>query len=598
MDWEKIATSAIVAEISKTDTLSGFISEGDKEPCWDGNIYIHEDSNHTKTNLKRIPTQVKGKAVKSKKIKETITYRISYDDLNAYMMDGGTLFFVVYIDKEHGNVLQIYYTTLLPIRIMNIFKHKQKTYSVSFDRFPTDNKKKKEIVLNAYADAQRQKSFAGKKLPTIDDLKNKGVLESVSFHFTTIENEISTRTVPQIIEGKSLTIYANIKGNPIGIPVEYHHNVTQVKTCQYIKKSISVNGIVFFDRYKVMYSFSNAEISIGKCLSIVLPIIPNEENEGLPATVKINVKGSLKEQIKGFRFVLAIAKNDGFEMGLNHFPIHLMNGKNDETINKFGEQLNILETIQIVLDCMHVSKDLLIEECNAQDENNIRLLIGALGEKRPVENIPERINEVQTLKICNLSLGVVYVKHTDGYYYIHDYFGDHLEVLWKNEKEVMMRISQYATMTAEDFLKYDNLNLSIIIEDFKMLPISSDIVNQANLLMLEMIKAFDQSKDIALLEKSNEMNEWISGYPEWIDCPIFIINRYQIIARQRGLQLSEKVELLSIEEKSDNKYYKAAVWILLGESEKANSILASFDECELDEFCSFPIYTLHKHNAT
>ena len=284
-------------------------------------------------------------------------------------------------------------------------------------------------------------------------------------------------------------------------------------------------------------------------------------------------------------------------MGLNCFPIQLMNGKNSETINKFREQLKILETIQIVLDHMHVSKDLLIEECSTQDEKNLRLLIGALGEKKPVKNIPESINEVQTLKICNLSLGVVYVKHTDGYYYIHDYFGDHLEVLWKNEKEVM-RISQYATMTAEDFMKYDNMYLPIIIEDFKMLPISSEIVNQANLLMLEMIKAFDLSKDMALLEISNQMNEWISEHPELIDYPIITINRYQIIARQRDLQFSEKVDLLSIEEQSDNKYYKAAVWILLGELEKANSILASFDENELDEFCNFPIYTLHNHNVT
>lgn len=37
------------------------------------------------------------------------------------MMDGGTIFFVVYIDKEKGDVLQIYYTVLLPIRIKEIF---------------------------------------------------------------------------------------------------------------------------------------------------------------------------------------------------------------------------------------------------------------------------------------------------------------------------------------------------------------------------------------------------------------------------------------------------------------------------------------------
>lgn len=52
MDLEKIATSAIVSSISKTDTLSGFINDGDKEPCWDGNIYIHENSRHSKKNIK------------------------------------------------------------------------------------------------------------------------------------------------------------------------------------------------------------------------------------------------------------------------------------------------------------------------------------------------------------------------------------------------------------------------------------------------------------------------------------------------------------------------------------------------------------------
>lgn len=79
MDLEKIATSAIVLSISKTDTLSGFINNGDKEPCWDGNIYIHEDSKHSKKNIKRIPTQVKGKLVKNESVKDTVKYRIKYD---------------------------------------------------------------------------------------------------------------------------------------------------------------------------------------------------------------------------------------------------------------------------------------------------------------------------------------------------------------------------------------------------------------------------------------------------------------------------------------------------------------------------------------
>lgn len=58
MDIERIATSALVSSISKTDTLRGFINDGDKEPCWDGNIYIYENSKHSKKNIRRIPTQM------------------------------------------------------------------------------------------------------------------------------------------------------------------------------------------------------------------------------------------------------------------------------------------------------------------------------------------------------------------------------------------------------------------------------------------------------------------------------------------------------------------------------------------------------------
>ena len=62
--------------------------------------------------------------------------------MNAYMMDGGTIFFVVYIDKEKGDVLQIYYTVLLPIRIKEIFKQKKDTYYVSLKSFRETIKRK------------------------------------------------------------------------------------------------------------------------------------------------------------------------------------------------------------------------------------------------------------------------------------------------------------------------------------------------------------------------------------------------------------------------------------------------------------------------
>ena len=66
MDLEKIATSAIVMEISKTNILSSFINDGDKEPCWDGNIYIHENAKHTKKNIKRILSKLRKRFISNR----------------------------------------------------------------------------------------------------------------------------------------------------------------------------------------------------------------------------------------------------------------------------------------------------------------------------------------------------------------------------------------------------------------------------------------------------------------------------------------------------------------------------------------------------
>lgn len=48
MDLEQLATCAIVNTLSKTDRLSAFINSGDKEPYWDGNIYIYKNSRKLK----------------------------------------------------------------------------------------------------------------------------------------------------------------------------------------------------------------------------------------------------------------------------------------------------------------------------------------------------------------------------------------------------------------------------------------------------------------------------------------------------------------------------------------------------------------------
>ena len=61
MDIEILATSAVEESLSQTDVLKPYITKNDKEPSWDGNVYIHPGNEKSKKGLKRVPTQVKGK---------------------------------------------------------------------------------------------------------------------------------------------------------------------------------------------------------------------------------------------------------------------------------------------------------------------------------------------------------------------------------------------------------------------------------------------------------------------------------------------------------------------------------------------------------
>lgn len=84
---------------------------------------------------------------------------------------------------------------------------------------------------------------------------------------------------------------------------------------------------------------------------------------------------------------------------------------------------------------MHITKDLEINKWTDEDEKNLNLLMTALGEQKPIKDISQDLNILYTLKISNLSLGVIYIKHTDGKYYMYDYLNYILKRITKLKEE-------------------------------------------------------------------------------------------------------------------------------------------------------------------
>ncbi len=596
MDLEKLATSAIEKEIAKTDLLSSFINSGDREPCWDGHIYIHEDKKKTKKNIKKVAAQVKGKAVRTRDAKRTISYPISCDDLRAYMMNGGTVFFVVYLNKDTGDVLQIYYVSLLPVMVKKLLDEKKsrRTISVKFHKFPADNARKTELFLNFYEESKKQVSFAGKDLPNVDDLIKKGLLENISFSYTGLGACPDTRLLPKIIDGKSLTLYANIKGGTAPIPIEYFDEITNITTSKDTNIPISVKGHIYYDKVKTIATADTIEQQIGSSVKIIAPNV-DKVDSSIKIHLNINLTGTLTEQIEALEFIIALVDNEAFNFGDAEFPAKFPQSELDrmEAYN-FPEMLSNRKHIKEVLDSMNVKKDLELSKCTSDDIDNLMRIVNSIGDHRIIRGEIDEKNPGQKIKIANLTVAVVYIKANGGYR-IYDFFGNRFDVKWAPEGMEPVEVSQFMMMRPDDYLTLDNLDLEKVVENFKIIPPSTTHFELSNNCMLSMLNAYDKAPNPELLNAARQMNVWLGQHTNFLSSEIVTLNRLQIELRERPLEFSEKQELYTIATTAKDEFHRLGAFLLLGEQEEARKIFDTLDEDRLNLFKGFPIYKFYKY---
>lgn len=594
MDIENLATSAVRYELAKTDRISTFINDGDKEPCWDGHIYIHENKNKTKENIKKIPVQIKGKVATNKEVKRTITYRIEKDDLYAYMMNGGTMFFVVYLDKETGDTKQIYYSDLLPIKIKKIINIEKKTYSVKFRKFPDNNNKKTEVILNFYEDAHRQASFAGKETPSIEELMKQDMLESLTFKYVGIGKYGSYRYLPKLMDGQPLTLYANIKGGTIPIPVEYYESVKNMVMSSTTYLPVSVKGEVYYHEYQVVTTPDENIINIGTSVSIRMPLVGSVKGER-SAKLKIHISGTLQQRIDAMKFVKALIENGSFCIDEWEVPSKFPNDEL-EKIN-FKEFSNIIESyikVKETLDILHVKKDLNMSDCTEEDIKRLNFIVAMIRDRKKIRKKPNYPQQMFEMKVANLNLAFVYMQDPNGGYRIFDYFGNHFDVFWIDNGN-KMRISQFSTMKDEDFLNMDNLDLDAVVKDYLLLTPNEDTFELCNLTILQILKAYDKQPSKELLKAARNMVDWIINYPDYIVTDIIEINKLQIFLRERELTFEEKAVLHSIIAKNNDAFIKAGALLLLDEQDEVKKLM---EKNNLDFLKEYPIYRFYKYKET
>ena len=122
---EKLAINRVTALFLSCDKIQPWLPQGDKEPLWDGFLYLYSSSEWTNRDMKgRVACQVKGRDSNSDS--EMDSYSVDVCDLENYLRDGGVLFFVVdkVLKKDLRILRRLNAVQKLLLRILKFLKVK------------------------------------------------------------------------------------------------------------------------------------------------------------------------------------------------------------------------------------------------------------------------------------------------------------------------------------------------------------------------------------------------------------------------------------------------------------------------------------------
>lgn len=593
MDTELKATAAIKDLIAESDYLEAFIREKDKEPCWDGYVCIHSDKHYSKVDIKKVNIQVKGLAINPRKVKEHIYFPVEHNDLIAFLNDGGAIFFVVYINKTTRKSLQIYYTNLLPIYIKKLIGTQKPKYSIRFKKFPTDIKTVEDLFLTFYEDSRKQASFSEAEIIPPSIMAEKHDFTGFSFSISGMHRRPTLAELPRYLEDKSLSLYGHLTNINIPIPVDYIDEIHNIKVSQQVNIPVQVNGIQYYDTFCRSYFKDKTVLQIGSCVTVTIHKDENDK-ETPPYQVNYKLAGTLSERIKGLEFIRAAIQNKGLSLGKADFSINDDDGFKSFNMDKLTNILKGYHKAKQALESSSIVKELDLDHFTDDDYAAFNKFIASVVDKEPIKGHIAILNRITALKIGNLNLAVVYTPNSADSYIIWDIFHARLNAKVINSKGEEIHVSQFIWMTKEDFLQYDNLNLSFILEDFQSIPLYKELYNDAALVALELIKAYDQSKDESFLDSANKFFDWIeekNGIPQ----EIIMINQLQIALRRRKLSYEENCQLHDLIKTTTDLSVKCCAFLLLDQQEEAQKILDSFDEETLMYFKEFPIYYFYQN---
>ena len=596
MDTELIGTSEVKGRLALCDGLYSYIKEKDKEPIWDGHIYVYSKNSDSNDDLiARVPVQAKGEKIVSGK--KTATHRYSEEivKLKHYLYSGGVIYFVVTIDDSGSKT--IFYRSLLPYDLHWILKDidEKRTTSFTLHILPNDDDAIRQIFIAFIEDRKRQAT----QIIWTEEQAREAVRNgaSIKFHIQPKKSPMSFIDVMKETTTQSFYLYVEIKEGVefVFAKVAEGSSMSQGD----VAFPVYVNGVKYYDSISHGYENGQAFLHIGQAFK--LPIA--EEGEALKKrTLKYALSGTLASRIADSDFILALSNAKEVVIGdAISFDLSINNPEEVKEMQRLNTELKIIKT---ALDYFGVQADLDMDGLTDADYSHLEDLVHA---SQGIE-MTFKETDLPALFYSNKKIGNIVIRtltkkedNSDAYRQFNAFSDEALVklelVMNDGERVIIEPWSLFIHMKAEDFLCSNMDYFTVLNSIISMKPcdrelairISDDQYLSVNTMLLEIICAYDSQvkKDERLLQFAEDMSKVILG-----EDPVTIINMYQIIRRKRQLLNDEIASLVTLRSNSEGKAVKCALAILLGESSEANALLDDMTPEERRQITDYPIYKL------
>lgn len=538
----------------------------------------------------RVAVQVKGRERRDDKgpIK---SYPIPAIDLQAYMNDGGVIFFVVAIGKTSRRTIPSY-RILSPFVIRDILetaKKNSKTVSVEFYELSED-----------VAHLQRLVEFAlhtGKQNP--DMLRpDEGLFKAVK--------SLSVHTTQRLDWSAPLTLNPAKSEVALSLNTEDGRSIPLDGVLELIpedymgrRRNLGVSsGSVKYE--EVLVKRLDAE-TVQVCLGeggVKLQL--RDGSKGRTGELSLTMTKFLPTRLKDIAFFLNAADNGVIEIGSSTFGLKVERAITEHPLSK---QYTMLKSIQELFDTLDVDSNLIaLDEITDEQYIRLRMLHRGLVLKQPIVSATGEPGWAME-PMGDWLLMVLLTRGDEAdTWIITDPFSvqDRWQVLWRPEND-----QDPVPVTPYDVIESDldrvlNLRLGAVVDAYRAIADGSNTYGLANECVLDLIRAADCNGQRAteFLGAAAELCDWLKV--EQGPCPEYLLNRGQIDWRQQKLSAEQRAEIRQLKrdmtrsDESQSRQFEVACALVLGEADEASYLIDKLTEEQLEHMRKWPIWYLRE----